>query len=348
MDDNTQNTHLLAIRYMQGVCTEEERTRFHAWLQESPENEIQFFQMKEIFDTRNRIPERESARATGKRPIGAGKNRRRLHVSQAMRYAAIVAVLFGGAFIFYLTGKKSQPDAPVYVKQMVVHNTRGVYQLVLPDGSRVWLHGGTTLVYPERFSDSLRTVDLQGEAYFAVQADTDHPFVVQTPTAKVRATGTEFNITAYPKDKVTTTTLVKGIVDVRPNNLAKAVQLKSGQQASVTVSDVRIGANPENKPDAAVKKDMPVVVQDINPELFADWKDGIYRFKNEPFRNIALRLEKMYGVEIRIESNDLQKAFFSGMFTTDYSLKEVFEIIDISNPVAYRMENKIVFIKNRK
>ncbi len=349
MDNKIKNIDTLMVRFLQGTCTEEEKTQFFLWLGDK-ENEASFFQMKEIFDARQRIPgskeEKETVGHT--KHIPRMKQSNPLRITQWMRYAAIIAVMFGASFIFYLLQKDSPGETATYVKQMVIHNTRGVYRVTLPDGSQVWLHGGTTLTYPEQFSDSLRIVDLQGEAYFAVQADVAHPFVVQTPTAKVCATGTEFNITAYPGDKMTTTTLVKGVVDIQPNHLGASVKLKPSQQALVSANDDEVRVVKTTTTKASGNKEEPVVIQDINVDLYTDWKDGVYRFKNEPFQNIVLRLEKMYGVDIRIENEDLKKTSFSGMFTTDYSLKEVFEIIDISNPISYTVKDKVVSIRNKK
>ena len=346
------------VRYLQGTCTEEERIQFLSWL-EDDEHESSFFQMKEIFDSRHRmvhIKQKEetkqvSIRSTLARNLQGGgilgRPKKILRYRTWITYAAIFLLIAGGALLFNLI--ESTDNSSRIFKQMVVHNTRGVYQIVLPDGSKVWLHGGTTLTYPDSFSDSLRVVDLQGEAYFSVQADVNHPFVVQTPTAKIRATGTEFNITAYPGDQITTTTLVKGTVAVQPNHLTTSIKLKPNQQASVKVGDAQIHVSEMINSVAvtAEEKKTPVVVQDINTDLYTDWKDGIYRFKNEPFQNIVLRLEKMYGVRIQIESDDLRMSAFSGMFTTDYSLKEIFEIINISNPITFKVENKIVYIRNK-
>ena len=346
MDDQIKNMDALAVRFLQGTCTEEEKSQFLLWLNDNHEHEISFFQMKEIYDSRKRAETQNLA-------LQRHRRRQSLFEKTWFRYAAIFAIMFGGSFVVYLsTGRSPAAQTVVYVQQMVIHNTRGVYAVSLPDGSKVWLHGATTITYPNRFSDSIRTVDLQGEAYFSVQADEAHPFVVQTPTAKIRATGTEFNITAYPDDRVTTTTLVKGVVNVQPNRLATSVQLKPGQQALTGInSHQTLAANKTAaKTSAKTEKEqeMPVVLQEINTDLYTDWKDGVYRFKNEPFRNIVLRLEKMYGVDIRIENEDLKKAAFSGMFTTDYSLKEVFEIINISNPISYTVKDKVVSVRNKK
>ena len=349
MDDQIKDIGTLMVRFLQGTCTEEEKTQLLSWLNDDNENEVSFFQMKEIYDSRKRV-------AVVKTRNFAPLRHRRIQTlfeKTWFRYTAIFAVLFGASSVFYLLQHRSpSADSVVYVQQMVIHNTRGVYTVTLPDGSKVWLHGATTLTYPNQFLDSLRSVDLQGEAYFAVQADEAHPFVVQTPTAKVRATGTEFNITAYPNDRVTTTTLVKGVVNVQPNHLAASVSLKPGQQALTGIDNNHVrGSNvtaAKTSPKIEKEVEMPVVIQEINTDLYTDWKDGVYRFKNEPFQNIVLRLEKMYGVDIRIENENLKKAAFSGMFTTDYSLKEIFEIINYSNPISYTVKDKVVTIKNKK
>jgi len=353
MDEKNKEIDALMVRFLLGTCTKEEKARFLSWLNDDGENEITFFQMKEIFDTRQR-------HSFSGKEMKKSQPAKRIFLQQMfaktwMRYAAIFMVIFSVSSVFYFLQNRAHVavvDPIVYVKQMVIHNTRGVYAVLLPDGSKVWLHGATTLTYDEQFSDSIRMVDLKGEAYFTVQADAVHPFVVQTPTAKVRATGTEFNITAYPTDQVTTTTLVKGEVDVQPNHLDVSVRLKPGQQAMVGLNDSRVHvSDTKSAKNATIEKkeaDKPVIVTEINTDLYTDWKEGVYRFKNEPFQNIVLRLEKMYGVEIHIENEDLKKAAFSGMFATDYSLKEIFEIINYSNPISYTVKDKIVSIRNKK
>jgi ferric-dicitrate binding protein FerR (iron transport regulator) len=345
----------LIVRFLQGNCSEEEKAQFLSWLNDDIKNEVLFFQMKEIFDTGKRFPlyEEQEIKTVYDTKLTIPHGQRLFFTSSWMRYAAVIVMILGASFVFYLLQHKQIfANSIVYVNQMVVHNSRGVYAVTLPDGSKVWLHGATTLTYPENFSDSIRMVDLEGEAYFSVHADETHPFVVQTSTAKVRATGTEFNVTAYPSDHMTTTTLVKGVVNIQPNHLSESYQLKPGQQAMTSLDNSQVHISTISDPDAipakiSAKKEKPVIVKNINTELYTDWKEGVYRFKNEPFQNIVLRLEKMYGVSIYIENENLRNAFFSGMFTTDYSLKEAFEIINISQPISYTIKNKVVTIRNK-
>jgi len=352
MDDRKIDIDSVMVRFLQGVATDEEKSQFLSWLNENNENEVSFFQMKEIYDARKRIPvsdEQEIKPGHHLKPALLTMNSQPLFTQAWMRYAAIIAVFLVSTFFIYLLQQRtSAPPAIAYIKQMVIHNTRGVYAVALPDGSKVWLHGATTITYPEQFSDNIRMVDLKGEAYFAVHADIEHPFVVQTSTAKVYATGTEFNITAYPKDNMTTTTLVKGVVNIQPVHYLGSIVLKPGQQAMTSLRNSRLSDSDKNPNPAknATEKAMPMVKY-IDTELYTDWKEGVYRFKNEPFQNIVLRIEKMYGVNIIIESADMKKSTFSGMFTADYSLKEVLEIINISHPIAYSIMDKTVTIRNK-
>ncbi|MDR1671869.1 MAG: FecR family protein [Bacteroidales bacterium] len=337
--DKYQDIDALIVRHLQGEISDSEYERFTAWLHDSEDNRKMFFEMKELFDVRKRmLPSQKQQQ----------ESVRRMWTWHWLRYAAVFTVIFGASLVFYLNLKEKALTVPV--RQMVVHNTRGVYQLTLPDGSTVWLHGGTTLTYPDRFSDNLRQVELQGEAYFKVQADTLNPFVVETCQAQIRATGTEFNITAYPDDKTTTATLVKGVVDIQPRHLKNSVTLKPSQQALIHPDDMEVLTKIQSgvKTTPARKEATPVIVQQVDAELFTDWKDGVYRFKNEPFRNIVLRLEKMYGMDIRVENKDLEAASFSGAFAEDYSLKEIFEIINLSNPITYHVNNKVIHVQNAR
>ena len=348
LNDKNNNIDETIVRFLQGTSTEDETEQFFSWLNDNSENSSSFFQMKEIYDSRKRISvsvEQQSKRILPVRRLNM------LFASSWMRYAAIIVIALGITFVWRLLQPKQAiaANTVVYIRQVVIHNTRGVYQVTLPDGSNVWLHSATTLTYPEQFTDSIRMVDLQGEAYFAVMADERYPFVVQTQTAKVRATGTEFNITAYPDDQVTTTTLVKGVVAIQPNHIKESIRLKPGQQAVASVIEKQVNVSTiAEKTSDNNKVPQTLQIQEINAELYTGWKDGVYRFKNEPFENIVFRLEKMYGVDIVIECESLKSAAFSGLFTTDYSLKEVFEIINISNPVSYTVKNKVIYIRNKE
>src|SRR5690554_3852096 len=92
-------------------------------------------------------------------------------------------------------------------------------EIILPDGSRVFLNAGSRLVYPDFFAEKTREVFLLGEAFFDVKHNKKQPFVVQTTDIRIRVLGTEFNISAYPSDNTIETVLARGKVRLEPNKV---------------------------------------------------------------------------------------------------------------------------------
>ncbi len=332
MNKNTVDIELLMIRYLEKTCTPDERECFLDWLHSCKENEKQYYEMKELYDSRLRLPDQNginndiwehlSDRMTYlETPLVREKTPLLKRIPEWVKYAAIIVVMAGLSYLYVDYNRPVQPEFAV--TQMEIHNTKGVHQVTLPDSTKVWLHGGTTITYPEQFLTPAREITLDGEAYFQVESDKKHPFIIHTSLGQIQATGTEFNITAYSIDSTVITTLVHGSVDILANNENLPVVMKPGQQS-------------------IIYKNSMVRLQKIDPELYVDWKDGIYRFKNEPLERIALQLEKMFGIQISIPSEKLKHARFNGMFTEEHSLKEVFEIINISSPLTYKINGKNV------
>src|SRR5690606_37103896 len=85
----------------------------------------------------------------------------------------------------------------------------GTYQVTLPDGSMVWLNAASTITYPSRFVGNERVVEISGEAFLSVTADKSKPFRVKSNGQTVEVLGTAFNISAYPDEPETKTTLVE-------------------------------------------------------------------------------------------------------------------------------------------
>src|SRR5690606_36161251 len=124
------------------------------------------------------------------------------------------------------------------------------------DGSRVWLNAASTLKYPSRFAAGERAVEIMGEAYFAVAKDKNRPFKVTSKGQKIEVLGTEFNVSAYPDDPETKTTLVEGSLQVilAAASQIPATVLKPGQQSTVDRTTVD--------------------VQNVDKHQYIAWKDG--------------------------------------------------------------------------
>src|SRR5690606_815776 len=139
------------------------------------------------------------------------------------------------------------------------------YQLTLPDGTEVWLNCESSIRFPSRFTDDERLVELQGEAYFEVFADADRPFRVIAKDQIIKVLGTHFNVSAYPDQDQTRTTLIEGLVQVTQGE--HKVELTSGRQA--------ISSSSQQLYDRA-----------IDPHSEVAWKEGYFSFVNQDIQSV--------------------------------------------------------------
>lgn len=154
-------------------------------------------------------------------------------------------------------------------------------EVVLPDGTKVVLNAGSRLVYPEVFKDKNREVLLVGEAFFDVEHDSEHPFVVQTTDIRIQVLGTRFNVSAYPADKTIETVLTEGKVRLEKNNagiFSESIDLNPNELASFNKS---------------TKK---ALVLSVDTENYTLWKDGLFKFESTDLNRIVKKLERYYNI----------------------------------------------------
>ena len=200
--------------------------------------------------------------------------------------------------------------------------------IMLPDGSNVWLNARTTLRYPFAFRSDRREVELDGEAYFDVAKDKKHPFIVETSKAKVEVQGTQFNVDAYADRDEFETTLMSGRVKVtsRANPLDRQTL---APDSKVYLEKGRLKVAP---------------VDDYNPYR---WKEGLICFRNETFRNIMKDFEKYYGITIHVENEQVLRYFYTGKFRQSDGVDYALRVLQKDILFSYHRddENHIIFIK---
>jgi len=159
-------------------------------------------------------------------------------------------------------------------------------QFTLPDGSKVWLSGHSSLQYPNQFNGNFRKVILDGEAYFEVEHNTQNPFIVSTKDVNVRVTGTKFDVIAYSQEHTTEVVLASGSVNVylSGKDESTAKKLKPNQMYILT-------------------KNHTETVQEVDASQFISWTKGFYDYNNETLLEISKRLENYYGVQIVCSPN---------------------------------------------
>ncbi len=247
-------------------------------------------------------------------------------------YAAASILLLAGlaALIFFNIPIKQA----TFKNEIVTISTENGKQLkeVLPDGSIVWLNGGTKISFPKKFGQT-REVKLEGEAYFEVTKDKTHPFCINAGFAKVKVLGTGFNVVAFAADKHMVTTLVHGkiILETCSNHKSELtkVEMKPGQQIE-TFSD-----------------NDKILSKWVNTSLYTSWMEGVYRFQEENFEQIALRIERDFNIRIHFNDEALKKKRYTGAFKkTDDALK-ILRFINLSTPIRYSMKGNDIYISLR-
>ncbi|NML40613.1 DUF4974 domain-containing protein [Chitinophaga sp. G-6-1-13] len=199
-------------------------------------------------------------------------------------------------------------------------NRAGQYQLTLEDGTRVWLNAASSLTFPVHFNGTERKVTLTGEGYFEVAANARQPFKVTVNGVDILVLGTQFNIGAY--DQTVKTTLVSGAVKVQLSG-KRSWQLAPGQQAHVQHEQVSITYTDTEKAIA--------------------WKEGIFYFKDDDFRDIMEQVARWYDLELEFEG-PLPSKKISGNISRQARLSQVLEMLNYVSGAHFDIRGRKVSV----
>ena len=256
--------------------------------------------------------------------------RRRGIRMRIVRYAAAAAVMAGR------TGSKLESVMASGVSSMMrsqpvsVSTPLGVKSdVVLPDGSRVRLNGGTRIVYPALFGDE-RRVEVDGEAYFEVEHDARRPFVVVTGQVVSTVLGTTFNVHAYSEDENYQITLATGSLLVDGGPESRSVRLRPGEQGFFERTSGLLS------------------LRRVNVEQVLSWQEDRLYFRAEPLASIARSLERQFNVDITIPDERLRRICFTGEFVDGENIHEIMRIISADSRILCRSrKNHFELYRNR-
>lgn len=204
----------------------------------------------------------------------------------------------------------------------------GEYFLVLADGTKVWLNSETTLRFPVQFASDVRMVELTGEAFFEVTRNEKVPFIVSSNNQQVKVLGTQFNISSYPDEYSTVTTLVEGSVEVSlQGNPVEKTMLKPNEQSYLS--------NNEN------------VIQKRNVDVsqYVAWKEGRFVFQNQTLENIMKTLSKWYDVQVVFANENSRNLKFTGNLERYSDFSNILGKIERTNEVEFEIKDKLITIK---
>lgn len=199
----------------------------------------------------------------------------------------------------------------------------GIYNIILADGTRVWLNAASSLRFPEGFNGGVRKVELiYGEAYFEVIHNATMPFTVTTPGGKVNDLGTHFNIYAYKGD-AEQTTLIEGSVAVQ--GAGKPVILKPGQQSEIRGSLLQVNE---------------VDVTDV-----IAWKNGLFVFNRVPLSNVMQELSRWYNVQVQYIDAAAKEEVLIASVSRYKNILEVLDLLESAGKVKFELKGNIVSVK---
>lgn len=307
-------------RYCSGEATVEECLLVEEWMQQSEENYRivkQIYAIDQVMGTTRMesVVNTEKALASVSRKM----SKERVRVSWFTWVQRVAAILFVPLLITW--GIEHFTPRTEIARMIEVKTNPGMTTTVdLPDGSKVYLNSESSLTYPSFFSQGKRDVQLKGEAFFEIQKDPEHRFIVSTPAhTQIEVLGTSFNVEAFEKDSFISTTLVEGKVrfaylkDQQPT----AVVMKPGQKLmyNTTSSQVRL--------------------LQTSCETETAWKDGKIVFQATPLPEALRMLEKRFNVTFVLSNERLRTEAFNGSFTNQ-RLERILEIFKISSNIKWR------------
>lgn len=195
----------------------------------------------------------------------------------------------------------------------------GKFQLLLSDGTKVWLNAASSLRYPMLFTGSERKVELTGEGYFEVAKNKEMPFHVAAEKTDIAVLGTHFNVRAYPDEADMETTLLEGAV--RVTNRSNTALLKPGEQAKVEMGSSNI-----------------TVVKNVDTEKASAWKDGLFIFRKDNLQDIMKAVGNWYN--INVEYSSTISRHFSGTFSRKEPLSKILQYFEGTNEVHFKLKDK--------
>lgn len=243
------------------------------------------------------------------------------------KYVAILTLILLTAGTTYWITDRSQHGHRMEMAQLFVPYGEN-REVILPDGSQVWVNAGSLLIYPKDFTAAdTRTVYLTGEAAFSVQKNPEKPFIVKTTYLDVQALGTVFTVEAYPSDSCSMAILEEGsvVVSVEDEGIRPTL-LKPDQQL--------IYSHTEHA----------VTVQHVDASLYKMERKGYLVFENIPFHRLIASLERTFNVTIHYNSQKYAGQYYNVKFSPNETLDDVLNILQQLVGIQYSVKGKVVFI----
>lgn len=336
----------LLDKYFNNQCTADERQVVLDWLS-NPENKLLAHEvMQSQWDQIENKPDgsfhmEEVLAKTREKSFGGLSDKAKSQISDARKAKSKhvfskMAAVSSGIIILILSGlflTLNQNHNPLANERhtQVKTSSGEIILKVLSDGTKIWLNAESSISFPSSFDgDSIREVLLNGEAFFDVAEDKEHPFIVRTKDINIRVMGTAFNVKSYEGDSTVKTTLVRGRVVVENKNgtVQDNIELRPNQQAVFSHLTEQI------------------TLLDVHVEKHTSWNSGSLVFEDDSLLDVIRSLERWYGVVIRVQDKSNMECRLTARIDKE-SLAETLEILRSLTGIRYSVKGKDVFIQGK-
>jgi ferric-dicitrate binding protein FerR (iron transport regulator) len=222
---------------------------------------------------------------------------------------------------------KAPEDGKIETAYNTIATPRGgQYQIILSDGTKVWLNADSRMRYPVAFTGKERVVDIAGEAFFEVAPDTKHPFIVTVNDMQIRVLGTQFNVNAYPDEPSVNTTLSEGSIQVQ-NAAGNTIVATPGEQVQLN-------------PSGGLK-----LIKNADLDEALAWKRGLFVFHQAELTEIMRALSRWYDVSVEYLNGYRSPNHYTGIIRRQANLSDALRILELTSGAHFEIKDRTIIIK---
>jgi ferric-dicitrate binding protein FerR (iron transport regulator) len=240
-------------------------------------------------------------------------------------YAAILVIMISLLGVIF-SNSVFKHHEPITINEVIVPRGQ-IRNILLPDGTLVFLNADTKLSYHNNFGKKNREITLDGEAYFVVTYSSDIPFVVHTCENEIKVLGTAFNVKAYPDGNIHQTSLERGKIMIFDQQ--KESYILTPNQTYLLIRDINSSK----------------VFRTEKVEDFSSWTDGRIILRNHRFKDIARDLERSHEVIFEIQNKEIQNRRYTGEFSRSDDIGKILEIISLTSNFKFEIAGDSITIK---
>jgi transmembrane sensor len=316
----------IIIKILSNSASADEMQEFNRWKDTSERNNKIYNNLKKLWDESETIPISFSpdARDALKKVKSQLKHKKQLFLSAInfRRVAALIAFIAGISVFFYYLFSDSKPAL------LELTTTNNKTDIVLSDGSHIWLNENSKICYPSKFKN-IREIKLMGEAYFEVAKQPDHPFVISANHSVIKVLGTHFSVRSFSHEQSVNVMVTEGKVSLSPVNINDKILLTSGDQGILLLVSKKL------------------VKEKISDANFLSWKTNEFTFENQPLEEIIRIIAENYHVRYKFLEDNV-KRYKLNVTLKKKSITEICHILSQALDISIESDKSGMLIISKK